>query len=78
MLTTAATAQPRDPAQTPQGHHRQRHTALRAAYDAVAAEVIAIDSPGVTQAGPETFQYKARPRPLFPLEQVEHWTPATL
>ena len=43
-------------------------TAPLAAYAPIATEVIAVDSPGVTQAGPEAFVYKHRPRPLFPLD----------
>jgi microcystin degradation protein MlrC len=53
-------------------------TAPRAAYDSIAAEVIAVDSPGVTQAGPEAFDYQHRPRPLYPLEPLGPWTPAAL
>ncbi len=50
-------------------------TAPLAAYDAIADAIIAVDSPGVTQAGPETFAYKNRPAPLFPLDSVDNWTP---
>ncbi len=46
-------------------------TAPRAAYEPIADVVIAVDSPGVTQAGPESFPYKHRPQPLFPLEEIE-------
>lgn len=53
-------------------------TAPRAAYDAIAAETIAVDSPGVTQAGPESFDYRNRPRPLYPLDEVEGWTPQAM
>jgi microcystin degradation protein MlrC len=51
-------------------------TAPRAAYDPIADRVITIDSPGVTQAGPESFGYHARPTPLFPLEEVSDWRKA--
>ncbi|MCC6144353.1 MAG: M81 family metallopeptidase [Candidatus Hydrogenedentes bacterium] len=44
-------------------------TAPRAAYDPIADAVITVDSPGVTQAGPEAFPYRKRPRPLFPLDE---------
>jgi microcystin degradation protein MlrC len=50
-------------------------TAPRAAYDPIAAEVIVADSPGVSQAGPESFTYHNRPRSLFPLDEVSDWTP---
>lgn len=43
-------------------------TAPRAAYDPIAAKVICVDSPGVTRAGPESFVYKRRPKPLYPLD----------
>jgi microcystin degradation protein MlrC len=45
-------------------------TAPRAAYDPIADAVITVNSPGITQAGPEAFPYKNRPRPLFPLEDI--------
>ena len=45
-------------------------TAPRAAYEPIADAVITVDTPGVTQAGPESFDYKNRPRPLFPLDPV--------
>lgn len=47
-------------------------TAPRAAYEPIADAVITVDTPGVTQAGPESFDYHQRPRPLFPLDPVEH------
>lgn len=50
-------------------------TAPRAAYDPIAAATIPIDSPGHTQAGPEAFVYKNRPRPLYPLDPEEPWSP---
>jgi microcystin degradation protein MlrC len=46
-------------------------TAPRAAYEPIADAVITVDTPGVTQAGPEAFEYQKRPRPLFPLDAVE-------
>ena len=51
-------------------------TAPRAAYDPIADHVIAVDSPGVSQAGPESFVYKNRPKPLFPLEEIRDWRPS--
>ena len=43
-------------------------TAPRAAYEPTTSRVICVDTPGVTQAGPESFTYRRRPRPLYPLE----------
>ena len=48
-------------------------TAPRAAYDEIADAVIAVDTPGVTKAGPESFAYKKRPVPMYPLEDVPDW-----
>ncbi len=46
-------------------------TAPRAAYEPVSARVIHVDTPGITAVGPENFDYKRRPRPLYPLDPVE-------
>jgi microcystin degradation protein MlrC len=43
-------------------------TAPRAAYDPIATKTICVDTPGVTRAGPEAFQYHKRPHPLYPLD----------
>ena len=43
-------------------------TAPRAAYDPIAVKCICVDSPGVTRAGPDAFDYVNRPKPLFPLD----------
>lgn len=48
-------------------------TAPRAAYDPIASRTIPVDSPGVSQAGPESFAYHKRPKPLYPLEDVVNW-----
>lgn len=50
-------------------------TAPRAAYEPIADAVITVDTPGVTQAGPESFGYQHRPRPLYPLDPVDDWQP---
>lgn len=42
--------------------------APRAAYEPIAAKVIAVDSPGVTAVNPKHFTYKNVRRPLFGLE----------
>lgn len=42
--------------------------APRAAYEPVAAEFIAVDTPGVTSNNPRHFDYRRRRKPLFPLE----------
>ena len=43
--------------------------APRAAYEPIAAEIVLVDTPGVTSDNPGNFDYKNRRRPLFPLEQ---------
>ena len=43
-------------------------TAPRAAYDPIATKTICVDTPGVTRAGPEAFEYHKRPHPLYPLD----------
>lgn len=48
-------------------------TAPRAAYEPVARHTLCVDTPGDTQAGPEAFPYRNRPKPLFPLEQDVKW-----
>lgn len=53
-------------------------TAPRAAYDPIATECIPVDTPGVTQAGPEAFHYTRRPKPLYPLEEIHDWTPTLM
>ena len=45
--------------------------APRAAYEPIAAKVIAVDSPGVTAVNPKHFTYKNVRRPLFGLEQPD-------
>jgi len=42
--------------------------APRAAYAPVAKQFILVDSPGVTSDNPRHFEYRARRRPLYPLE----------
>ena len=42
--------------------------APRAAYERIASQVILVDTPGLTNANPATFQYRHRRRPLYPLE----------
>jgi microcystin degradation protein MlrC len=42
--------------------------APRAAYAPIAAEILLVDTPGVTAADPADFQYRRRRRPLYPLE----------
>lgn len=42
--------------------------APRAAYEPVAAEVVLVDTPGVTSDNPRHFVYQHRRRPLYPLE----------
>jgi len=42
--------------------------APRAAYEPIASEIIVVDTPGSTSANPASFEYRHRPRPLYPLE----------
>lgn len=46
-------------------------TAPRAAYEPISTKVIPVDTPGVTQAGPESFPYLHRPHPLYPLDSID-------
>jgi len=50
-------------------------TAPLAAYGPIASRVIAVDTPGVTRAGPDAFSYGNRPEPLYPLDMDFAWTP---
>lgn len=42
--------------------------APRAAYEAVTARFIEVDSPGVTAGDPRRFEYRRRRRPMYPFE----------
>ena len=42
--------------------------AYKAAYAPMAAEVIEVDTPGVTAVNPSRFTYRHIPRPMFPLD----------
>ena len=42
--------------------------APRAAYQPISARMIEADTPGVTAANPASFEYRHRPRPMFPFE----------
>jgi microcystin degradation protein MlrC len=42
--------------------------APRAAYEPISSQVILVDTPGLTNANPASFQYRHRRRPLYPLE----------
>jgi microcystin degradation protein MlrC len=42
--------------------------AYKAAYAPVAAEIVEVDTPGVTAVNPARFEYHRIPRPLFPLD----------
>ena len=44
--------------------------APRAAYEPVAAEIVLVDTAGVTSDNPRHFQYSHRRTPLFPLEET--------
>ena len=42
--------------------------AFKAAYAPIAAEIIEVDTPGVTAVNPARFTYHHIPRPMFPLQ----------
>lgn len=42
--------------------------AYKAAYAPVAAEIVEVDTPGVTAVSPARFPYRHIPRPMFPLD----------
>ena len=44
--------------------------APRAAYEPIAAQIVLVDTPGVTSDNPRHFVYHNRRTPLFPLEQL--------
>lgn len=44
--------------------------APRAAYEPIASEMVAVDTPGVTAASPFQFAYTHRSKPLYPLDQT--------
>jgi microcystin degradation protein MlrC len=44
--------------------------APRAAYEPIAAQIVLVDTPGVTSDNPRHFVYRNRRTPLFPLEAV--------
>jgi microcystin degradation protein MlrC len=41
----------------------------RPAYEPIAAEIILVNTPGVTTADLSTFEYRHRRRPLYPFER---------
>ncbi len=45
--------------------------AYKAAYAPVAAEIIEVDTPGVTAVNPARFPYRHIPRPMFPLDEPD-------
>lgn len=49
--------------------------APRAAYEPVAAEIVLVDTPGVTSDNPRHFRYAHRRRPLYPLEPEARYEP---
>ena len=44
----------------------------RPAYQPIAAEIIIVNSPGVTSADLDTFEFKRRRIPLFPFEEPDY------
>ena len=50
--------------------------APRAAYEPVSADMLEVDSPGITAANPSRFTYRHRSQPMFPFEPETHWAPS--
>ena len=50
--------------------------APRAAYEPVSANMLEVDSPGITAANPSRFTYHHRSQPMFPFEPETHWDPS--
>jgi len=44
-----------------------------AAYEPVSSRMIYVDTPGITSANPAHFDYRHRPRPLYPFEPETVW-----
>ena len=44
-----------------------------AAYEPVSSRVVYVDTPGITSANPAHFDYRYRPRPLYPFEPKTVW-----
>lgn len=47
--------------------------AFRAAYEPFAAEILIIDAPGVCSPDLNSFPFRRVRRPLYPLDEFEHW-----
>lgn len=44
-----------------------------AAYEPVSSRIVYVDTPGITSANPAHFDYRHRPRPLYPFEPETVW-----
>ncbi len=44
-----------------------------AAYEPVSSRMVYVDTPGITSANPAHFDYRYRPRPLYPFEPETVW-----
>ncbi len=44
-----------------------------AAYEPVSSRMVYVDTPGITSANPAHFEYRYRPRPLYPFEPETVW-----
>ena len=51
---------------------KTRDSSPRPAYQPIAAEIIVTNSPGVTTADLNTFEYHSRRIPLYPFEEAEY------
>jgi len=45
---------------------------FRAAYEAIAKEIITVDSPGLSTRQLSNFDYKRVPRPIYPLDEIQN------
>jgi len=50
--------------------------AFRCAYEAIAAEILEVDTPGLCTANLKRLPYRRLPQPVFPLDEEVRWSPA--
>lgn len=50
--------------------------APRAAYEPIASRIITVNTPGSTSADHDSFKYKNRRHPIYPLEPETEYKPA--
>jgi microcystin degradation protein MlrC len=49
----------------------------RAAFTPIAAQIVEVDTPGLTSPHLERFAFHRIPRPMYPLDQEMSWEPPT-